>query len=170
MYRDAVRLSRAQFADRYRFPFLVPELSPASVKAAEAQEAADELGGWNDEVITGVTQLDDVRRYAEFHKQIFAIRKVQQLYSDMITVGRTANHDIPLRDPSVSKFQAHFKLQPSGVYLVDAGSTKGTTVDGQKLWPRQPTLVVVGSLIGFGDLRFRLLTADGTHHMVNGKS
>jgi hypothetical protein len=166
MYRDALRLSRAQFADRYRFPFLVPELSPASVKAAEAEEPDDDFGGWGDEVTTGVTQLDEVRRYTEFHKQIFAIRKVQTVYSDMITVGRTANHDIPLRDPSVSKFQAHFKLQPSGVYVVDAGSTRGTTVDGQKLWPRQPTLVVVGSLIGFGDLRFRLLTAEGAHQAV----
>lgn len=160
LYREVQRLPEAEFVRRYPHHFLVPELEggngPASV------EPMEEWAQWGD-TPTGITELEEARAQAGLGRQVFAVRKVQTLYQEMITVGRTANHDIVLRDPSVSKFHAHFKLRPSGIYLVDAGSTRGTFVDGQRLWPRDTTLVVVGSVVGFGSLRFRLFTAEATH-------
>ncbi len=126
----------------------------------------EEWSQWGD-TPTGISELEEARAQAGFGRQVFAVRKVQTLYQEMITVGRTANHDIVLRDPSVSKFHAHFKLRPSGIYLVDSGSTRGTFVDGQRLWPRDTTLVVVGSMVGFGSLRFRLYMPEGTHAAIH---
>jgi hypothetical protein len=141
----------------------VPEFE--AVPAPASVEPMEEWSQWGD-TPTGITDMEDARAQAGLGGQIFAVRKVQSLYQDMITVGRTANHDIVLRDPSVSKFHAHFKVRPSGIYLVDAGSTRGTFVDGKRLWPRDVQLVVVGAVVGFGALRFRLCTPESTHAAV----
>ncbi len=47
-----------------------------------------------------------------------------------MTVGRSADCDVVLTDPTVSKH--HFELRPHGgdVVLVDLGSTNGTRVNG----------------------------------------
>src|SRR5579871_3845922 len=137
LFREAQALTAKQFAQRYPHAFLVPEFEPEAGPAAV--EPMEEWAQWGD-TPTGITQLEEARAQAGLGKQVFAIRKVQTLYQDMITVGRTANHDVVLRDPSVSKFHAHFKLRPSGLYLVDAGSTRGTFVDGKRLWPRDTQL------------------------------
>src|SRR5207249_338000 len=150
----ALRRSEREFAEAHPYPFLVPEFGgPGAVEATEV------AAHWGD-AASEVTDLGFEGHEASLGKQILPVRKIQPLYETMITVGRTANHDIVLRDPTVSKFHAFFKVTPSGLYLVDAESSYGTTVDGKRLPKREATLVVVGAVIGFGAIRLRLLTAE----------
>src|SRR2546430_17655323 len=95
---DARRLSRAQFVSLYRCRFLVLEDFKVELPAGDSS--------WD----LNTRELDLVRRSPP--ERVFAIRKRQALYSEMITVGRTANHDIVVSDPRISKFHADFRLQP----------------------------------------------------------
>jgi hypothetical protein len=167
LFREAKRLSRQAFAGRFPSWFLVPEFEPEEEGIEEEATESDAEPDWD--MPTGVTHLPLARQRYEFGAQLFLVRKNQPLYPEMITIGRTANHDIPLRDPTVSKFHAHFRLRAGIYYLLDADSRFGTTVDGLKLPPRRPILVVSGARIGIGSLYFRFLNAEACHDAVNGQ-
>jgi S-DNA-T family DNA segregation ATPase FtsK/SpoIIIE len=47
-----------------------------------------------------------------------------------VTIGRRADQDIVLVDPSVSRSHARIELGPAGAAIVDLGSTNGTVVNG----------------------------------------
>jgi pSer/pThr/pTyr-binding forkhead associated (FHA) protein len=55
------------------------------------------------------------------------------LEGPVLTIGRRADQDIVLSDPSVSRSHAHIECGGWGVALVDLGSTNGTVVDGRRL-------------------------------------
>lgn len=81
-------------------------------------------------------------------------------YPDQISVGRTRNCDIVLRNPSVSKLHAHFRVNEAGSpVLVDNGSQNGTRVNGRLLVENQPQPVAVGDMIQFGRMSTTLLDA-----------
>lgn len=161
LYALALEQSEKEFAASNPYHFLVPLFGAATaVDPAEAPAQWGEAASEITDVVVDSTEMS-------LGKQLFAVRKVQPLYEAMITVGRTANHDVVLRDPSVSKFHAFFKVTPSGLYLVDADSTRGTTIDGKPLVKREATLALVGAVIGFGSVRLRLLTAALSHQAVH---
>jgi hypothetical protein len=55
---------------------------------------------------------------------------------DRISLGRARNCDIVLRDPSVSKLHAHFRVKDDGKFdLVDRLSENGTEINGARLLP-----------------------------------
>src|SRR5688572_25771941 len=66
------------------------------------------------------------------------------------TVGRE-NSDILLLDGTVSRRHAEVTLQEGSVTVTDLGSTNGTQVDGVRLAPNQPTPVVPGTVVRFGN-------------------
>ncbi|HEY3353788.1 MAG TPA: FHA domain-containing protein [Polyangia bacterium] len=79
-------------------------------------------------------------------------------YRDRIAVGRAQNCDIVLRDASVSKLHAHFRvLDPEHVEVIDAGSLNGTSVNGRRLTAAAPTPVASGDTIIFGQVAVQLL-------------
>lgn len=81
-------------------------------------------------------------------------------YPDQISVGRTRNCDVVLRNPSVSKLHAHFRRDAQGqLVLVDNGSQNGTRVNGKLLAENEPHAVAVGDVIQFGRLTTSLLDA-----------
>jgi pSer/pThr/pTyr-binding forkhead associated (FHA) protein len=89
-----------------------------------------------------------------------AVKKTQEAFANMITVGRTANNDIQLHDTRISRFHAFFREAGGKLELGDAGSRHGTFVDGVKLEPKGPTLPVhAGSVLMFADLEFALCDA-----------
>ncbi|MDH5673214.1 MAG: FHA domain-containing protein [Myxococcales bacterium] len=82
-----------------------------------------------------------------------------------ITLGRTRNHDIVLRDPSVSKFHASFEvLENDEVLLHDHGSRNLTRVNGISI--SRPTRVYPGDDISFGKVRATLCTDRGLWHSL----
>ncbi len=62
------------------------------------------------------------------------------LEGPVVTVGRRADQDIVLIDPSVSRSHARIELGPAGVVILDLGSTNGTVVNGQRLRGSRATL------------------------------
>jgi hypothetical protein len=93
---------------------------------------------------------------------VLPIRKVQNSFPSMITVGRTENNDIPLPDVTVSRFHAFFRQTDGRLDLGDAGSRNGTWVATRRLVPRGPVEpVTLGDMVRFGNLAFMILDAAG---------
>jgi hypothetical protein len=91
---------------------------------------------------------------------VFAVRKVQQAFPHMITVGRTGNNDIVISDVSISKFHAWFRAADDGkLELADAGSRNGTWVGEDKLEPKAMSQVSMRSRVRFAKLQFTALDA-----------
>ncbi len=76
-----------------------------------------------------------------------------------ITVGRAANNDIMLDDPTVSRFHASFQQEPrTGVWhLQDAESQNGTYVGDARVDARIPAPLASGASLRFGEVRVLFL-------------
>jgi pSer/pThr/pTyr-binding forkhead associated (FHA) protein len=99
-------------------------------------------------------------RALQVRPTVFAVRKVREVYADMITVGRTPNNDVVIKDVYISKFHAFFRVTPRRVELADAGSRGGTWIGEQRLPPRGAASVVeVKAVVVFGHLEFLFLDA-----------
>lgn len=74
------------------------------------------------------------------------IRKRDQSNSfmHMVTIGRAVNNDVVLDGQGVSKFHAYVLQEKGQHLLVDAGSSFGTVVGGQKLRPREERRPLAG--------------------------
>ena len=108
-------------AIEFRTSFATPSRDPGSVPLRN-QGAARET--------EQVSQLLSQTIYVHVLKK----RDDDAAFLDKITVGRTRNHDLVLRDASVSKFHAAFQPQEDGsMTLRDMGSKNHTFVNGDKL-------------------------------------
>jgi hypothetical protein len=92
---------------------------------------------------------------------ILPVKKAQgNPYPDRVSVGRARNCDVAIRDPSVSKLHAHFKLREGGGYdLVDLDSQNGTCVNGKPIAPNRGEPVSSGDVLLFGGVTCKLLNA-----------
>jgi pSer/pThr/pTyr-binding forkhead associated (FHA) protein len=79
-----------------------------------------------------------------------------------ITLGRATNNDVVVDDPSVSRFHAYLQLdRHSHVWhLVDAESSTGTFVGGERLAPRRPAPLADRSVFTAGHVELRFLTPE----------
>ncbi len=85
---------------------------------------------------------------------------VHLLHGGQIRVGRSAQADVPLDDPDVSRLHCAVTLDPDGrVTVTDLGSTNGTTVDGRAISDR-PVRLPSGSLLRVGESVLRLTAGD----------
>lgn len=73
------------------------------------------------------------------------------------TIGRTADNDIVLDSDGVSHCHAMLLTQPSGVDLVDLGSTFGTLIDNVPAPPDEPVRLIDGARIKIGRAALRFL-------------
>ncbi|MGW5848413.1 FHA domain-containing protein [Streptomyces sp. NPDC055254] len=84
---------------------------------------------------------------------------VHLLHSGRIAVGRSADADVPLDDPDVSRLHCTVTVMPDGrVAVADLGSTNGTTLDGAPVGP-QPVALPPGALLRVGESTLRLAPA-----------
>jgi hypothetical protein len=84
--------------------------------------------------------LDDARdderagRTAGLAVVVYPMRSRDPSKGPIITLGRESKQDVVIPDMSVSRFHAFAKPGPDGTLLIqDAGSTNGTTVNGQSV-------------------------------------
>jgi hypothetical protein len=97
------------------------------------------------------------------------VKKEGAPFPDQIGIGRAANTDVCLSLNSISKYHAFFSADGSGGYIVaDAGSKNGSWLDGRRLAPRQPTLLVDGSRLRFGAHKFLFYTHTGFVRLLEG--
>ncbi|WP_310436288.1 FHA domain-containing protein [Streptomyces sp. 3330] len=86
---------------------------------------------------------------------------VHLLHGGQVRVGRSADADVPLDDPDVSRLHCAITLSPEGrVTVADLGSTNGTTLDGSRIQDR-PVRLVPGALLRVGESALRLAPPGG---------
>lgn len=164
----ALSLGRSEFVAAHPFPFLVGLPAPPR-PAPKHTTAILPIDDWADPTSTrdAILRLPATPPAAE-GPVVAAVRKIRSEFPSMITVGRTANNDIVLADPSVSRFHAYFQVkveradQPERteqIDLKDAGSRNGTWA-GDRPVHGTPTPVTFGETVRFGDVRLQLVTAD----------
>ncbi|WP_240499059.1 FHA domain-containing protein, partial [Streptomyces prasinus] len=86
---------------------------------------------------------------------------VHLLHGGEIRIGRSADADVPLDDPDVSRLHCAVTVGPDGrVSVADLGSTNGTTLDGRRVGSR-PVGLAPGALLRIGESVLRLTPAAG---------
>ncbi|MES9519799.1 FHA domain-containing protein, partial [Streptomyces capoamus] len=86
---------------------------------------------------------------------------VHLLHGGRITVGRSADADVPLDDPDVSRLHCAVTVDADGrISVADLGSTNGTSLDGVRVSER-PVRVPAGGLLRIGESALRVAPAGG---------
>ncbi|MFD0375167.1 FHA domain-containing protein [Streptomyces sp. NPDC127112] len=86
---------------------------------------------------------------------------VHLLHPGSVRIGRSADADVPLDDPDVSRLHCTVTVMPDGrVAVADLGSTNGTTLDGTPVGVRAVPLPP-GALLRIGESTLRLATGAG---------
>jgi hypothetical protein len=113
----------------------------------------------DDEDLHFMTELGDVPATKRAVVVAPIAKRAKSPFQDRISVGRTRNSDIVIRDSSVSKLHAHFRVEGANVTLTDVGSHNGTKVDGTRLVPHQPYPIRVGAMLTVGAVAVRIIDA-----------
>ncbi|WP_190201559.1 FHA domain-containing protein, partial [Streptomyces djakartensis] len=86
---------------------------------------------------------------------------VHLLHGGEIRIGRSADADVPLDDPDVSRLHCAVTVGADGrVSVADLDSTNGTTLDGARVGTRQVRFAP-GALLRIGESALRLAPAGG---------
>lgn len=73
-----------------------------------------------------------------------------------LSVGRGADNELQLNDPSVSKIHAALVMNREGTLLVaDTGSTNGTYINGRRIAYGEARQIEDGDVVGFGNIEVR---------------
>ncbi len=80
------------------------------------------------------------------------------LTSGELTVGRGADCDVRLEEPSVSRRHARLRIDGAAAEVEDLGSSNGTLLDGQRL--QAPACLEAGQLLTLGNLQLQVEPAD----------
>jgi len=83
-----------------------------------------------------------------------------------VFVGRSSNNDISIPHPTVSKLHAYFVLEDRKWWLVDVGSSNGTTVNGMKAPARAKTALYDNDVVVFGRCAFSFLLPRSLYDLV----
>ena len=86
---------------------------------------------------------------------------VHLLHGGQIHIGRSADADVPLDDPDVSRLHCAITVAANGrVSVADLGSTNGTVLDGNRVGTR-PVRFPPGALLRIGESVLRLSPSAG---------
>ncbi|MEV5160940.1 FHA domain-containing protein [Streptomyces sp. NPDC053728] len=87
---------------------------------------------------------------------------VHLLHGGQIRIGRSAEADVPLDDPDVSRLHCAVTVSDDGrVSVTDLGSTNGTSLDGADVHDR-PVRLAPGALLRLGESTLRLTPGSRT--------
>lgn len=105
-------------------------------------------------------EVDETLAPASFRYREIVITVVRGPYkgreffftTDVVTVGKAPQNDIPLPDETVSRRHLEILREPKGYLLKDLGSMNGTFLDGAEI---REAFLRTGSLVTVGETRFR---------------
>ncbi|KOV59106.1 FHA domain-containing protein [Streptomyces sp. MMG1121] len=93
---------------------------------------------------------------------------VHLLHGGRISVGRSADADVPLDDPDVSRLHCAVTVGADGrVSIADLGSTNGTALDGVRVGER-PVRFPPGALLRIGESALRVTPSGGAGARMRG--
>ncbi len=90
-------------------------------------------------------------------------------FADMITVGRTPNNDIVLRDVTVSRFHAYFRQRGERWIIADAGSKNGSELEGVPLEARKERELATGVAVRIGDFELTFYLSNELYGVLGGR-
>jgi len=91
-------------------------------------------------------------------------RSASNAFTSMITIGRARNNDVVVPHRSVSKFHAYLVEEGGARRIVDAESTYGTRVRGDRLRPHQEKAPIAsGDRLHLGKLGTTFYEAEDFH-------
>ena len=148
-------LAREEFLSANPHPFLLGD--PHGLVGQEAAFRTCTLSEpiEVDDVVDRPTDKNPKPGRALVPEQIYPIvKRPGTPFPHMISVGRSANNDIVLAFPAVSKLHAFFSHVPeTGEWtLVDAESSNGTFLDDRRLVAHERYAVADGTRLVFGDI------------------
>jgi hypothetical protein len=116
--------------------------------------------------------MDESKRHgkltAEPEMELYPLaKKPGASFPDRITIGRTANNDIVIADPSVSRLHAYVR-QADGWLVADAGSKNGSWLDNVALEARRETSLLPRSVLKLGDVRLTFYRAEELFDLLGG--
>jgi len=122
---DARSLTPEAFQERHGNSFLL----------FTAKKAADHGSGSSTNLLLDEEDDDEpAGRTASLAVVVYPLRPRDPARGSMVTLGREARQDVVIQDMSVSRFHAFAKPGQDGALLLqDAGSTNGTTVNGESV-------------------------------------
>lgn len=139
--REFLRETNSEkFQEQYPHPGLV-----LSMRRGEAHENSGSVT--TDSTFRGVRSREELSR---FGLVLIAKRPQNTLLPLMMTLGRSEKTDIALNSPTISKLHAFFYEVCGTWFVVDAGSSNGTFVEGLKLQAREPHQLISGQSMDFG--------------------
>ena len=148
--------TRDEFVSRQPHSFLV--LEQALVEEADV--------GFSTQVVDPVSLRRSTVRRPQNIEVLAVVKAPGNPYPDRVSVGRARNCDIVMRDPSVSKLHAHFRMGGANLELVDIDSQNGTRVNGRALAPHQPAQISNGDTILFGSVSCKLIDASALYDLL----
>jgi hypothetical protein len=173
-YEDWQRLKQAlprdRFLARFAHPFLVRQTQPQRRLATSAttqtlQAVPDD---WTEKFSFDTAVRDPADptpgpaalalRGARIHP---IVKQPSNPFPDRISLGRAQNCDIVLREASVSKLHAHFRLlSKREAELTDTRSANGTRVNARPIPAITPVRVTSGDMILFGAVAVQFIDPD----------
>jgi FHA domain len=148
--------TRDEFAAKVPHDFLVLE-----------QGLYEDPVGFSTQVVDPVSlRRGSAARRSQNLEVLAVVKAAGNPYPDRVSVGRARNCDIVMRDPSVSKLHAHFRVGGPKLELVDIDSQNGTRVNGRQLAPHQPAQVSNGDTILFGSVAAKLVDAAALYDLL----
>ena len=126
----------------------------------------DEEVGFSTQVVDPVSLRRSTVRRPQNIEVLPVVKAPGNPYPDRVSVGRARNCDIVMRDPSVSKLHAHFRVGGGKLELVDIDSQNGTRVNGRALAPHQPAQISTGDTVLFGSVACKLVDAAALYDLL----
>jgi hypothetical protein len=122
---------------------------------SESRSGKDHLiSGYSEDTL--LAHLDGSMRLSSVLGSDFEVypllKKAGAPFADMITVGRTSNNDVVLKDVTVSRFHAYFRERDGHWIVCDAGSKNGTHLRGSQMTARKELPVASGDSVRIGDI------------------
>jgi hypothetical protein len=158
--KKARSMAREEFVAKHPHLYLVIAENPDELQIGfETAVVSSFSGRLMGEALTGV----------DF--EVFEVSKAPgNPYPDRISIGRARNCDVVMRDPSVSKLHAHFRLREGDkLDLIDLDSQNGTSVNSRRLTAHAPEWVAPGDTLSFGTITAKLVDADALFELLQKK-
>ena len=117
---------------------------------------AEEGDDWSFRTLSTRTLRDAAGKVEAVLDATFVVYTIKKARPDgpfrtTILVGRSRTNDVCIAHSSVSKLHARIRIDDRGaLFLSDAGSSNGTTIDGATLPPEQERPLASGAHLRFG--------------------
>jgi ABC-type multidrug transport system ATPase subunit/pSer/pThr/pTyr-binding forkhead associated (FHA) protein len=100
------------------------------------------------------------------HRTVIGELSLDQMQTNVITVGRTPDNQIVVNHPQVSSKHAQIVKAGDQLFLEDKGSANGTYVRGQRLAPNQRVPVANGEKVFIGPMPLLIHIAESKVNVV----